>query len=119
MEYSLPEVSYGRQHPYQWLPSHFDGLGESEGVLPVFREFWAWLAFVLMAAGSLGVALATNDLAWDWYTIRSVGTAVEPMLIVSAILVYTATEGGTMLADSFKRKLVTKAKTEGKAEGKG
>ncbi len=77
--------------------------------MPILRELWVWALFTVLALLSLGVvtyreiALRTGDGAWD--TIVAIGRDVQPLWVASAIAVYTITEGWTMLAEAFKKKL--------------
>ncbi len=88
--------------------------------MPVLREFWVWALFTVLALLSLGavtyreVALRTEDGAWD--TIIAIGRDVQPLWVASAIAVYTITEGWTMLAEAFKKKLREYDRKEGRQE---
>ena len=89
--------------------------------MPVFRELLGWSMFAILALSSLGavtyreVARETGDSAWD--TILSIGRGVEPLWIVSAIAVYTATEGWIMIAEAFKKKMMEYGRRMGWEEG--
>ena len=94
--------------------------------MPVFREFWGWAVFAVLAIASL--LLAVFDTEWNGFrsfTI-AVGHKVQPLWVSSAILAYTGAEGYDMLAKAFDRKLRAKyrakyraeGRAEGKAEGK-
>ena len=85
--------------------------------MPVFREFWGWAAFAVLAIVGLAIAVATTE--WNGFqdfTI-AVGRKVEPLWVSSAILVYTVAEGVAMLAKAFDRKLRAKYLAEGEAKG--
>jgi hypothetical protein len=86
--------------------------------LPVFREFWGWAAFAVLAVASLLTVALTTEWNGVWDFTIAVGHRVEPLWVSSAILVYTVTEGVAMLAKAFDRKLRAKYMAEGKAEGK-
>ena len=85
--------------------------------MPVFREFWGWAAFAVLAIAGLAVVVATTE--WNGFLdfVIAVGHKVEPLWVSSAILVYTATEGVAMLAKAFDRKLKAKYVEEGEAKG--
>ncbi len=89
--------------------------------MPIFRELSAWAQFVVLALLSLGVvayrevALRIEDGAWD--TIIAIGRDVQPLWVASAIAVYTITEGWTMLAEAFKKKLREYDRQKGVEEG--
>lgn len=85
--------------------------------MPIFRELWGWGAFSLLAVVSLIAAICTSDWSFTWGYLIVVGQKVEPLWIGSAILVYTSTEGFTMLADSFKRKQFAAGEAKGEAKG--
>ncbi len=90
--------------------------------MPIFRELYAWALFLALALLSLGVvtyrevAVQTGDGAWD--TIVAIGRDVQPLWVVSAIAVYTMTEGWTMLAEAFKKKLREYDRQKGLEEGR-
>jgi hypothetical protein len=86
--------------------------------LPVFREFWGWAAFAVLAIAGLATVVATTEWNGFWDFAIAVGHKVEPLWVSSAILVYTVAEGVAMLAKAFDRKLRAKYMAEGKAEGK-
>ena len=85
--------------------------------MPVFRELWGWAAFAVLAIAGLATAVATTEWNGFWDFAIDVGHEVEPLWVSSAILVYTVSEGGAMLAKAFDRKLRAKYRAEGKAEG--
>ena len=72
--------------------------------MPIFREFWGWAAFAVLALASLLIAAVETE--WNGYGgyALEVGRKVQPMWLSAAILVYTVTEGIVMLADAYKRK---------------
>ena len=88
--------------------------------MPVFRELWVWALFAVLALLSLGavayreVALRTEGGAWD--IAIAIGRGVEPLWVAAAIAVYTVTEGWTMLAEAFKRKMREYGREEGRQE---
>ena len=85
--------------------------------MPVFREFWGWAAFAVLAIAGLATVVATTE--WNGFRdfALAVGHKVEPLWVSSAILVYTVTEGVAMLANAFARKLRAKYMAEGEAKG--
>ena len=91
--------------------------------MPIFREFWAWVIFIGLAAFGTAAAIISADKSGGlWEDLVAIGHAVEPLWVGSAILAYTLTEGATMIADTLKRKQyeagIIKGKAEGKAQGK-
>ena len=72
--------------------------------MPVFREFWGWAAFAVLALASLLIAALETE--WNGYGdyALEIGRKVQPMWVTAAILVYTVMEGIVMLADAYKRK---------------
>ena len=85
--------------------------------MPVFREFWGWAAFAVLAIAGLATVVATTEWNGFWDFAIAVGHKVEPLWVSSAILVYTVTEGVAMLANAFARKLRAKYMAEGEAKG--
>ena len=85
--------------------------------MPVFREFWGWAAFAVLAIAGLATVVATTEWNGFWDFALAVGHKVEPLWVSSAILVYTVTEGVAMLANAFARKLRAKYMAEGEAKG--
>ena len=85
--------------------------------MPVFREFWGWAAFAVLAVASLLTVALTTEWNGVWDFTIAVGHRVEPLWVSSAILVYTVTEGVAMLAKAFDRKLRAKYMAEGEAKG--
>ena len=85
--------------------------------MPVFREFWGWAAFAVLAVASLLTVALTTEWNGVWDFAIAVGHRVEPLWVSSAILVYTVTEGVAMLAKAFDRKLRAKYMAEGEAKG--
>ena len=85
--------------------------------MPVFREFWGWAAFAVLAVASLLTVALTTERNGVWDFAIAVGHKVEPLWVSSAILVYTVTEGVAMLAKAFDRKLRAKYMAEGEAKG--
>ncbi len=85
--------------------------------MPVFREFWGWAAFAVLAVAGLATVVATTEWNGFWDFAIAVGHKVEPLWVSSAILVYTVTEGVAMLANAFARKLRAKYMAEGEAKG--
>ena len=85
--------------------------------MPVFREFWGWAVFGVLALAGLLIAVVETE--WNGFGgyVIDVGRKVQPLWISAAILVYTVTEGIVMLAEAFKRKLHAKYRAEGVAEG--
>ena len=84
---------------------------------PPFREFWGWLAFVVLSGLSTVLVVFTTPRNDDvWAGGASVLRGVEPLWIGSAILVYAATEGYIMLADSFRKKVLALGRQEGRRE---
>ena len=81
--------------------------------MPIFREFWGWIVFVGLASASLIVVIFTVPAKGSfWEILIAAGHKVEPLWVGSAILAYTITEGYTMLADSFRRKMFNAGKAE-------
>ena len=85
--------------------------------MPIFRSFWGWIAFALLAIAGLAVAVATTEWDGSWGFVIAVGHNVEPIWVSAAILVYTVTEGVAMIAESFLRKRFEQGKAEGEAKG--
>ena len=85
--------------------------------MPVFREFWGWAVFGVLALAGLLIAVVETE--WNGFGgyVIDVGRKVQPLWISAAILVYTVTEGIVMLAEAFKRKLHARYRAEGIAEG--
>jgi hypothetical protein len=75
--------------------------------VPIFRELWGWAAFVILAIASLILVVLTTPSGKIWQVLYEVLRKVEPLWVGSAILVYTVTEGSTLIGESFKRKMYT------------
>ena len=85
--------------------------------MPVFRGFWGWAAFAVLAIVALVIVVATTERDGFGDFVVAVARRVEPLWISLAILVYTAMEGVIMLAEAFKRHQFERGETKGFARG--
>ncbi len=86
--------------------------------MPIFREFWAWVIFIALAAFGTASAIISADKSGNfWKDLTTIGREVEPLWIGAAILAYTLTEGATVIADTVKKKLYNAGMAAGEAKG--
>ncbi len=72
------------------------------------------LFFILLAASLAVVLLAADELpSGAWKLIRYIVNEMESFVVGAGALAYSATEGGTMIAEAFLKKREQKGREDG------